>query len=55
MKVSPKGFSNPYGKALFFANFNNGALKTAPYGIYIDFYQKIAKNHLFWLVDESVN
>jgi len=27
---SPKGFINPFGKALFYANFINGALKTAP-------------------------
>jgi hypothetical protein len=29
-----KGFVNPFGKALFCANFINGALKTAPYGLF---------------------
>jgi hypothetical protein len=33
-KLSPKGSFNPFGEALFFANFNNGALKTAPYGTF---------------------
>ena len=30
----PKGFVNPFGEALFYANFINGALKTAPYGLF---------------------